>query len=62
MKKNMKNRMKVPFYAHILSRQELELTSAGSKAYATSKSPSDKDETAAWLDSVSSPAQPGSPA
>ena len=61
MKKNTKKaKAKIPFFATILTRHELQYTAAGTVT-ATAKDPSDKDETATFLDSVVAPPPPPPP-
>lgn len=43
MKKNSKKNLKVPFYAHLLSKQEMQ--NAGGAGAQTTKYPSDQEDT-----------------
>jgi len=45
MKKNTKKGMKVPFYAHLLSRQEMINAGGNAASLQTKKYPSDQEDT-----------------
>ncbi|MBL7726352.1 MAG: hypothetical protein JNM68_01650 [Dinghuibacter sp.] len=55
-KQNRKANGKKPFFAHLLTKHEMQRAAAGTGQganYQTAKSPSDKDETLPVLDAVS---------